>query len=266
MTTPRFWLCDWLVEPSLNRVSRGGEVHRLEPKLMDLLMLLATARGAVLSKEQIIDAVWSRRFVGDSVLSRSIAELRGILGDDAVVPRYIESIHKRGYHVVCEVVDESGQPFGEERRSAPARGPAGQVAQSGKPTEGSTCALEWRGRAIPLNEGENLLGREPGALFRFVTTQVSRLHARILVRGCHAVLEDLGSKNGTFLRGARVTSPTPLVDGDEICIGGEVLVVRYCVLEGSTASGSRPGKETTRQDHPRVLSLASPVTGGFEDD
>ncbi|MEW6338482.1 MAG: winged helix-turn-helix domain-containing protein [Acidobacteriota bacterium] len=235
--TARFWLCDWLVEPSLNRIARDGEVHRLEPRTMDLLVMLATARGEVVSKERIIDSVWSRRFVGDSVLTRSIAELRGVLGDDALAPRYIETIHKRGYRVVCQVVDDGGRPIGVERRSSASLVGGDRNAAPAAAAGVGTCALVWRGRAVPLNQGENLIGREPGALLRFGTAQVSRLHARIIVRGCHAVLEDLGSKNGTFLRGARVKEPVPLVDGDEICIGQEVLVVRYCIPEGSTASG-----------------------------
>lgn len=266
MITTRFWLCDWLVEPTLNRVSRDGEMHRLEPKTMDLLTLLATARGNVLSKEEIIDAVWSRRFVGDSVLTRAIAELRGVLSDDALTPRYIETIHKRGYRVVCEVADDEGRPFGVERRSRPDGELPGRVTEHAKPAGGSACSLVWRGREIPLHEGENLIGREPGALFRFVTTQVSRLHARILVRGCHAVLEDLGSKNGTFLRGSRVSVPVPLVDGDEICIGQEVLVVRYCVHEGSTASGGAPRTGAARTDEVWACPPSAPMPPDCEDD
>jgi pSer/pThr/pTyr-binding forkhead associated (FHA) protein len=74
-------------------------------------------------------------------------------------------------------------------------------------------------REIALRKGENLLGRLDEGVAWFESPTVSRRHARIVVEGGKASLEDLGSKNGTFLRGERISSPRPLVDGDEILLG-----------------------------------------------
>ncbi|MFO7692324.1 MAG: winged helix-turn-helix domain-containing protein [Vicinamibacterales bacterium] len=101
--TATFRVADWQVEPRLNRVSRGSEVHHLRPRLMDLLVFLADHPGDVLSRDQILSAVWPQRFVAESVLSRSVADLRRLLDDDASMPRLIETIPKRGYRLLAAV-------------------------------------------------------------------------------------------------------------------------------------------------------------------
>jgi TolB-like protein/Tfp pilus assembly protein PilF len=98
-----FHLGNWLVEPSLNRVTRAQEVHHLRPRLMDLLVYLAEHPNQVVTKDQILDDVWHQRFVAESVLSRSVAELRQLLDDDVQQPRVIETISKRGYRLVAAV-------------------------------------------------------------------------------------------------------------------------------------------------------------------
>jgi TolB-like protein/Flp pilus assembly protein TadD len=98
-----FSLGDWLVEPSLNRLTRAGEVHHLRPRLMDLLVYLAQHPGQVVTKDQLLEEVWHQRFAAESVLSRSVAELRQLLGDEVQRPRVIETIPKRGYRLVAAV-------------------------------------------------------------------------------------------------------------------------------------------------------------------
>jgi DNA-binding winged helix-turn-helix (wHTH) protein/tetratricopeptide (TPR) repeat protein len=98
-----FHLGEWLVEPSLNRLSRGGENVHIRLKLMDVLGFLAQHAGQVVSNEEIIAAVWAREFMAESVLTRSIAELRQLLGDHASEPRFIETVTKRGYRLVAAV-------------------------------------------------------------------------------------------------------------------------------------------------------------------
>ena len=98
-----FHLGEWLVEPSLNRVSAGGRTVQVEPRTMDVLAYLAVRAGCVVAREEILEAVWQRQFVADATLSHVIAELRRLLGDSAQHPRYIETISKRGYRVVATV-------------------------------------------------------------------------------------------------------------------------------------------------------------------
>jgi len=98
-----FSLGEWLVQPQRNRLSRsGGNDVQLEPKMMDVLVRLARDPGAVVSREDLIDAVWPEVFISESVLTRAIAGLRRALGDDARSPRFIETISKRGYRLVGE--------------------------------------------------------------------------------------------------------------------------------------------------------------------
>jgi pSer/pThr/pTyr-binding forkhead associated (FHA) protein len=89
-----------------------------------------------------------------------------------------------------------------------------------------------------LQEGENVLGRDEDAAVRIDSSTASRRHARILVAGEQATLEDLGSRNGTYHRGERVTKPRPLRDGDEIRIGRTVLTLR--VLPGGLTTEVEP--------------------------
>jgi DNA-binding winged helix-turn-helix (wHTH) protein len=98
-----FRIAQWLVQPSLNRLSCGEREVQVEPKLMDVLVYLAENAGRVVSKNDITDAVWPDLFITESVITRSIAGLRRALGDDAKDPRFIETISKRGYRLIAEV-------------------------------------------------------------------------------------------------------------------------------------------------------------------
>jgi TolB-like protein len=96
-----FQLGEWLVQPSLGRLSGArGTVH-LRPLLADLLLLLARNAGQVVSKQEIARTVWGRRYLSESSLTRAMAELRRILGDDVQTPRFIETIPKRGYRLIA---------------------------------------------------------------------------------------------------------------------------------------------------------------------
>lgn len=84
-------------------MTRGSEECRLRPKVMEVLVLLANHPNRVLTKEEILDQVWHSRFVAESALTRTVAELRRALGDDAGTPRYVETIPKRGYRLIAPV-------------------------------------------------------------------------------------------------------------------------------------------------------------------
>jgi DNA-binding winged helix-turn-helix (wHTH) protein/WD40 repeat protein len=106
-TTPQsgepFLVGEWRVEPTLNRLVRGDVTVQLEHKAMDVLLCLAEDAGEVVTKHEILDAVWQTEFVSDNTLQRRIAELRDGFDDDALNPRYIETIRKRGYRLIAEV-------------------------------------------------------------------------------------------------------------------------------------------------------------------
>lgn len=202
----RFGPC--LFDLAARELRRGGALQPLSPKAFQFLELLLAERPRAVSKAEIHERLWPDSFVSDASLARLASEVRLAIGDDARMPAYLRTVHRHGYAF-----------SGEARPEAPpGSGPAG-------------CRLVWADRQIPLLAGENLLGRASDARVVIDLARVSRHHARILVDGERAVLEDLGSKNGTSLRGRPLTSAAELTDGDEICIGPAVLVFR-------TAAGS----------------------------
>jgi DNA-binding winged helix-turn-helix (wHTH) protein len=104
-----FLVGDWLVEPTLNRLTRGDTSVQLELKAMDVLLCLAEHAGEVVSKHELFDAVWQTEFVSDNTLARRVADLRDAFGDDAQNPRYIDTIRKRGYRLIA-YVNVTGAP------------------------------------------------------------------------------------------------------------------------------------------------------------
>ena len=96
--------------------------------------------------------------------------------------------------------------------------------------------LTWNRRTIVLNDGENVIGRDQDVSVRIDAPGVSRRHARILVERGRFVLEDLASKNGTYLRDARLGSPAELRDGDEFRLGQTPVVFRIHGESGPTAT------------------------------
>ncbi len=99
-----FEVGEWQVHPSLNRLTRGAEEVRLEPKVMQVLEALAETPGEVVTREQLVARVWPDVFVSDDVLHRAIRELRKAFGDDTAKPAYVETIRKRGYRLIAPVV------------------------------------------------------------------------------------------------------------------------------------------------------------------
>ena len=99
--TRAFHLGRWLVTPASGEIADGPERLRLEPKVMDVLEHLARRPAEVVSKAELLDAVWSDCFVTEDVLWRSISELRRALGDDSRSPRFIETLPRRGYRLVA---------------------------------------------------------------------------------------------------------------------------------------------------------------------
>jgi DNA-binding winged helix-turn-helix (wHTH) protein len=99
-------------EPERRRLIGPAGDARLKPLPDRLLRCLLDAPGAVLSREHLIETVWTRREVNDEVLSRAIAELRALLGDDAREPRFVETLSKGGYRWITAVVRVDGPPIG----------------------------------------------------------------------------------------------------------------------------------------------------------
>jgi DNA-binding winged helix-turn-helix (wHTH) protein len=196
---------------------RGEAVH-LQPKALQFLELLIRNRPNALSKSEIHEQLWPNTFVSDGTLTSVLAEVRHAIGDGAHEPRFIRTVHRFGYSFCGTAVEVPDGP----RTSV---------------TQRSACFLLRGSRRWALATGEAIIGRDPGAAVRLSDASVSRQHARILVAEQSAVLEDLGSKNGTFVGGSKVTRPTPLSDGDQIRVGSIDLTLRIFPVPDSTVTG-----------------------------
>ena len=205
---------DFTLDGDLRRLhGPSGEIH-LSPKAFDLLLLLVENRSRVISKGELLQRLWPDTFVVDTNLAGLIAEIRNALGDDAKEPRFVRTAHRVGYAFAADVVDTRDA-------SSPA-------------IRASLCWLIMDGRRIPLQPGDNILGRDGGGGLSIESPSVSRRHARISVANERATIDDLGSKNGTYVRGERIANPVPLNDGDEVRIGSVVLQFRQPPGRGST--------------------------------
>ena len=98
------------------------------------------------------------------------------------------------------------------------------------------CWILWQWGQVPLKDGDHLLGRDGDVAIWLESPTVSRHHALIRVSGPDATVEDLGSKNGTFLRGERLSAPAPLADGDEISVGS--VLIRFRRIESGTVTAT----------------------------
>ena len=85
------------------RLTRDGQPVALGGRPLQVLALLAAHPGRLLTKDQVLDAVWGHHHVTDSVLKGVVNVLRAALGDDVRQPRYIETVPRRGYRLVAAV-------------------------------------------------------------------------------------------------------------------------------------------------------------------
>ena len=168
-----------------------------------------------MTREELRERVWPEAVFVDfeQGLNKAVHKLRAAMGDSADNPRFVETLARRGYRFI-----------------APVEG-------TGRAVRPGAFRVIWDGRGIMLTEGENVIGRDPDVTVWVDASNVSRRHARIVVSGGGALLEDMGSKNGTFLREKRIALPEMLGDGDEIRVGSARLLFRGS-FGGSTQTDS----------------------------
>jgi Tol biopolymer transport system component/DNA-binding winged helix-turn-helix (wHTH) protein len=101
---------DWLIHPAVNSMECGGETVHLEPKVMQVLVALASGAGEVVTREHLRSVVWPDVFVGEDVLIRAISELRRAFSDDPREPHAIQTIPKVGYRLIASVTQLIPEP------------------------------------------------------------------------------------------------------------------------------------------------------------
>ena len=190
---------DFVFDSQRHALFRRGNAVALTPKAFSLLESLLSVAPDPLSKERIYEALWPGIFVETGNLHNLISELRTALGDEDHT--MILTVHRIGYAFA--------EPITRSDSSAP--------------------RLQIGDDVIELGEGETIIGRE-----RLGTPDASRRHARVLVSGNEVTVEDLGSKNGTFVRGERINGRVRVRDGDEIIFGRTRATLRVVDTSSTT--------------------------------
>jgi hypothetical protein len=202
-TPPQLTFRGHRIDLGTRQVFRGETEVHLSPKAFDLLQLLIENHTRAMSKGELYDRLWPGTFVTEANLVSLVAELRRALGDPPRNPAFIRTVNRFGY-AFCGLMDGDPRPAAAN----------------------PSCWIVWRGQEIPLRDGENIIGREDTAQVRIDAPSISRRHARIVVSTGGLTFEDLGSKNGSFLRKKRVTAAVPLADLDELTVGSVQMIVR----------------------------------------
>ncbi len=192
----------------------GDEVH-LSPKAFELLTVLLANQSRAVSKAELQERLWPSTFVEETNLAGLVAEIRRSLHDTASSPRFVRTVYGFGYRFVGDVKLDAG---------AIGSGPRVKLC------------LTFDKREIVLMNGANVVGRAPDATIPIDSPGVSRYHARIVVSEAEATLEDLGSKNGTYVNGKRITAPRRLSGEDQIRIGA--IALRFRIAPPTTPTQS----------------------------
>ncbi len=193
-------------------LSSAGRRIKLEKLPMELLILLVESAGTLVDRRTIQKALWdSAVFVEhDSATNTAVRKIRQALGDDADRPRFVETVVGKGYRFIAPIDGRTA------RRAV------------------STCCVTRGKQEFMLAAGDNVLGRDPDARVRIDHPSVSRRHAQISIRPNRTTLEDLESRNGTFLSGRRIDSPIEIHHGAIIGLGP--ITVTFRMLSGPAST------------------------------
>lgn len=202
----RFRFGDFELDVAAYALRQNGLSVKLEKIPMDVLILLVRKAGILVNRAEIQAALWGPDvFVEhDSGINTAVRKIRRALGDDSDRPRFLETVVGKGYRFIAPVRPDGGAgavPSDRARRHRP-----NHLLTRGK-------------QEFVLERGENLLGRDAEARVYVDHRTVSRFHARISIESDAAILEDLNSRNGTFLDGRKIEIPTEIHHGAIIGLG-----------------------------------------------
>jgi DNA-binding winged helix-turn-helix (wHTH) protein len=128
VTGPSYRFGPYFVDRIRYRVVRDNAVVELTPKLLDLLLHLLDHSGALVTKEQLLDALWPDANVTDNALTQAVSELRQALGDDAGTPQFIKTVARRGYRFIAPVAPVDSAPV--ESAQTPAARAVNSIEQT----------------------------------------------------------------------------------------------------------------------------------------
>ena len=216
----RYLFASLIVDAGAREVTDASRPVHLTRKAFDLLLLLLEHRPNAVSKEQINARLWPDTFVSEASLQTLIHEIRQAIDRQGSHESWIRTVHGVGYRFAGEAVAEESSHVLRTRTAA---------------------WLIGESIRVPLDAGDNVIGRDIEGVLEINAATVSRRHARITV-GDACTIEDLGSKNGTWLNGERVTDARPLEDESVVALGSLRLVFRLARHAQSTESADEAPK------------------------
>ncbi len=106
----RYRFDDFQLDTEQFELKKSGELVHCEPQVLELLVFLIANRAQMVSKDELLNAVWAGKVVSDSALSSRIKMARQLLDDDGQKQRYIRTVHRKGFRFVADVVTDDGLP------------------------------------------------------------------------------------------------------------------------------------------------------------
>jgi DNA-binding winged helix-turn-helix (wHTH) protein/Tol biopolymer transport system component len=227
----------FVVDPGERMLLRDGAPVPLEPKVFDTLLVLMRHSGRLVSKEELMRAVWPDSFVEESNLTRNVSVLRKALGRSDPGPQYIETVSKRGYRFACEV------------RELPRHQPGGIVAAIDEEAplafEPDTSAA--RRRVTPR--------RLIGALWVVGAVLVGGFYLFAEVRQPGPANTSTPAQPGPMLQDLQVTQLTTSGNADRPAISPDGRYVAYVRSDGTDDSVWI--RQTATNSHVQVVGPAS---------
>ena len=209
---------DFFFDVGTRSLTRGERQVPLSPKAFRLLEVLVMRRPDAVSHEELRRTVWSDAADGGTTLARLVSEIRTALDDHDDAQPIVRTVHRFGYAFA-----QTTATVEDERATLPV----------------GRYAIRWGSQLVPLADGENFVGRALDGVIAVPSSKASRRHARIVVSPEKAVIEDLGSRNGTRVNDALIDRPVELKNGDRICVGPALLV--FCVAGSSDTTSAESG-------------------------
>ncbi|MEO8379790.1 MAG: winged helix-turn-helix domain-containing protein, partial [Acidobacteriota bacterium] len=205
---------NFILDTERKVLERGGTAIHLTPRAFRLLSFLIAERPRAVSKRELMDNVWGESIVEESSLKSLVLEIRTAIERRGGRPEVIRTVFAHGYAFEGEAVEAPPQ------------------------ARGAPCIrVEVLGRVLLLPEGVHQIGRLPECAVFIDAASVSRIHARLHVGRNTLMIEDAGSKNGTFAAGQRITGSMPLQAHSRIRCGDvDVTIERFGSTPADTAT------------------------------
>jgi DNA-binding winged helix-turn-helix (wHTH) protein len=205
---------DCRLDDAASQLLLAGQEQRLSRKAYHLLLLLLKARPRVVTKQQVMDALWPDTFVAEANIAVLIGEVRTAVGDSPRAAAVIRTHSGVGYSFVAPVVET--------------------IRDEDGPLPAACPVLVIGNRRVLLPEGVSTVGRDESCDVHLPHPSVSRVHARITVGANDVCVEDLSSRNGTKVDGQRIHAPATVRSSSMIELGLVSIQLRIIEPRGST--------------------------------